>query len=115
MARAMRDSGIEWIGEIPEEWEVGRQKSFINFVKGKNPSNLNLENLGMPYCGASSFDTKNYEYYSTNIELPQCKMGDTLVLWDGARAGIVDTGHCGIISSTVVKIDLFKGYNSKYY
>lgn len=24
MARAMKDSGIAWIGEIPEEWEVGR-------------------------------------------------------------------------------------------
>ena len=24
MARKMKDSGIKWIGEIPEEWEVGR-------------------------------------------------------------------------------------------
>ena len=24
MARAMKDSGIEWIGEIPENWQVGR-------------------------------------------------------------------------------------------
>ena len=24
MARAMKDSGIEWIGEIPEEWQIGR-------------------------------------------------------------------------------------------
>lgn len=24
MARKMKDSGIEWIGEIPEEWEVGQ-------------------------------------------------------------------------------------------
>ena len=22
MTRAMKDSGIEWIGEIPQEWEV---------------------------------------------------------------------------------------------
>jgi type I restriction enzyme S subunit len=26
MARAMKDSGIEWIGEIPEEWEVNKLK-----------------------------------------------------------------------------------------
>lgn len=24
MARAMKDSGVEWIGEIPERWQVGR-------------------------------------------------------------------------------------------
>ena len=26
MARAMKDSGIEWIGEIPEGWETVRLK-----------------------------------------------------------------------------------------
>ena len=29
MARKMKDSGIEWIGEIPEGWEVHRMKSCI--------------------------------------------------------------------------------------
>ena len=29
MARAMRDSGIAWIGEIPEEWETLRMKNCI--------------------------------------------------------------------------------------
>ena len=27
MARKMKDSGIEWIGEIPEGWEVHRIKT----------------------------------------------------------------------------------------
>ena len=22
--RKMKDSGVEWIGEIPEEWEIGK-------------------------------------------------------------------------------------------
>ena len=30
MARKMKDSGIEWIGEIPEGWEVHRMKSCIS-------------------------------------------------------------------------------------
>ena len=29
MAREMKDSGIEWIGEIPKEWEYVRMKSCI--------------------------------------------------------------------------------------
>ena len=27
MAREMKNSGIEWIGEIPREWETSRMKS----------------------------------------------------------------------------------------
>lgn len=30
MARKMKDSGIEWIGEIPEWWEIHRMKSCIS-------------------------------------------------------------------------------------
>ena len=40
MARAMKDSGIEWIGEIPEEWEVARVSSCFSEVKEKNTDNL---------------------------------------------------------------------------
>ena len=36
MARAMKDSGIEWIGEIPEGWEVVRVSSCFSEVKEKN-------------------------------------------------------------------------------
>ena len=33
MARKMKDSGIEWIGEIPEEWEVARIKDIVEQSK----------------------------------------------------------------------------------
>ena len=29
MNRAMKDSGIPWIGEIPEGWEVSRHKNIM--------------------------------------------------------------------------------------
>ena len=34
----MKDSGIEWIGEVPEHWEVKRLKDYIEFSKGINAS-----------------------------------------------------------------------------
>ncbi|CAI6084954.1 hypothetical protein PAECIP112173_04459 [Paenibacillus sp. JJ-100] len=35
----MKDSGVEWIGEIPEHWEVKKVKHFANHVgSGKTPS-----------------------------------------------------------------------------
>lgn len=35
MARKMKDSGIEWIGEMPEEWEIGRIGQLYNERKEK--------------------------------------------------------------------------------
>ena len=33
MARQMKDSGIEWIGEIPEGWSIARTKAFFSHHK----------------------------------------------------------------------------------
>lgn len=39
MARAMKDSGVEWIGEIPEEWEMIRLGAVLESVTDKNKAN----------------------------------------------------------------------------
>ncbi len=41
MARKMKDSGIEWIGEIPEEWETGKVKKYYNIQIGFTPDTKN--------------------------------------------------------------------------
>lgn len=40
MARAMKDSGVEWIGEIPAGWEVVRISSCFSEIKEKNTDSL---------------------------------------------------------------------------
>ena len=48
MVREMKDSGIEWIGEIPEEWEVLRNKSVFSCKKqivGMNSKSTQLLSL----------------------------------------------------------------------
>lgn len=44
--REMRDSGIEWIGTIPSDWEIRKVKAILNIQTGFTP------------------DTKNDDYYS---------------------------------------------------
>lgn len=44
--RKMKDSGIEWIGDIPEGWEVNRLKSHI-YVKDKKEKYLNQKYIGL--------------------------------------------------------------------
>ena len=36
MSRTMKDSGIEWIGDVPEEWEVHPFKAYYKTTKGLN-------------------------------------------------------------------------------
>ena len=38
---AYKDSGVEWIGEVPEHWKVGRVKELGNLVLGKMLDNNN--------------------------------------------------------------------------
>ena len=39
MTRKMKDSGIEWIGEIPEEWEIVQLKRFATVNNGREIEN----------------------------------------------------------------------------
>lgn len=102
----MKDSGVEWIGEIPKNKKIIRNKYMFKYEKGKLPSNTNTEKIGVPYIGASDLDSNTDEYvnYTEDETLPDAKIDDLLVLWDGARAGLAGTKKCGKISSTIVKI-----------
>ena len=48
MARVMKDSGIEWIGEVPTNWEIGRNKNCFSCSKqivGNSSSRTQLLSL----------------------------------------------------------------------
>ena len=51
----MRDSGIEWIGSIPEHWEVHRIKNHFSIISGSG-FDVNLQGVTegeLPICKAS--------------------------------------------------------------
>lgn len=58
MARQMKDSGIEWIGEIPEEWEVARLKQMFDFGKGLPITKDNLVEKGIPVISYGQIHSK---------------------------------------------------------
>ena len=43
-----KDSGVEWLGEIPEHWEVRRLASLGTFSKGGGISRDKLVENGLP-------------------------------------------------------------------
>ena len=101
--RQYKDSGIEWIGKIPEGWQYKRFKYSGMFEKGKLPCSSNIERIGLPIIGASEMLGKDARSYTSDESVPQCKKEDILILWDGANAGITASGLTGVVSSTAVK------------
>lgn len=43
--RKMKDSGIEWIGEIPEDWNINKIKRFLRYVSTKDKGNCEVLSL----------------------------------------------------------------------
>lgn len=103
--REMKDSGIEWIGEIPKERNVIRNKYLLLFEKGKLPKETNTEKRGQPYIGASDLNsTDECGIYTLDEDLPNTEYDDSLILWDGAHAGLCGTHRAGKVSSTVMRV-----------
>lgn len=44
----MKDSGIEWLGEVPKHWSVIKNKFVFNFSKGLTITRANLIDEGIP-------------------------------------------------------------------
>lgn len=68
--RAMKDSGIEWIGEIPESWDVGKLGYFIQVFNGDRSSNYpsgnDLQEEGIPFLTSSNLE-------KDELTLDECK------------------------------------------
>lgn len=63
MKREMKDSGIPWIGMIPEDWEICKVKHHYRFVTGFTPSSKNdkyYDENGIPWVTISELDGNKY-------------------------------------------------------
>lgn len=61
----MKDSGIEWIGEIPERWKVKPLKSICRFGKGLQITKADLVETGLPVVSYGQIHAK----YNTRTHL----------------------------------------------
>lgn len=65
----MKDSGIEWIGEIPEHWEAHPFKAFYKTTKGLNITKDNLVESGIPVISYGQIHSKQNTGTSVSEEL----------------------------------------------
>lgn len=54
----MKDSGVEWIGEIPEHWEVKRFRNVFSLGKGLTITKENLIDSGIPCLNYGEIHSK---------------------------------------------------------
>lgn len=63
----MKDSGVEWLGEVPEHWDVLRAKFIAKvFVPQRNKPELNLDKDGLPWVTMENMESDQVwdsEYY----------------------------------------------------
>lgn len=63
MAREMKDSGVEWIGQIPIEWETRNIKNMFSFGKGLSITKENLKEQGIAVISYGQIHSKLNRFY----------------------------------------------------
>ena len=118
MSRKMKDSGVEWIGEMPEDWNVQRVKNA--FVRKKteahqeNPVVLSLARAGVKVRDLSKNEGQIAEsYYNYNLVDPGDLLLNPMDLYSGANCSVSNVK--GVISQAYINLRAQKGYNSKFY
>ena len=118
MARQMKDSGIEWIGEIPVDWSMKRVKQIFTRKNEKamqeNPTILSLARDGVKVRDISNNEGQIAEsYYNYN----PVEKGDLLLnpmdLYSGANCSISKVQ--GVISPAYINLRANAGINPTFY
>jgi type I restriction-modification system specificity subunit len=116
MARKMKDSGIEWIGEIPEGWEVSQLKYATRWKSEKGCPDAPVLSLYRDF-GVVPKDSRDDNHNVTSLDTSNYKVvdiGDLVInkmkAWQGSMAvsdyrGIVSPAYhvCSITSNKVNK------------
>ena len=98
----LKNSGIDWIGEIPAHWEIRRLKDIANFYTGNSLNESEKEIYGenrnpnsLPYIGTKDVErNKSQINYNSGYSIPNddtsfaiAPKGATLICVEGGSAG----------------------------
>ena len=113
----MKDSGVPWIGEIPEGWDAVRLKHICSKITDGSHFSPETTSDGYPYITAKDVTQRGLDYASTlkiseKAFMERAKSGcmpekgDVLLVKDGATTGrvglMVDSTPCVVLSSVAM-------------
>ena len=96
----MKDSGIEWLVEIPKHWKVKRVKDYYQVIMGQSPSSdaYNRDEVGIPFLqGNAEFGDLTPEHINWTTEVTKIAPRDSVLLSVRAPIGevnIADKDYC---------------------
>ena len=135
MARQMKDSGVEWIGQIPEEWDVARlcdiksEKKFaiVDGPFGSAISTNDYREKGVPLIRISNLKNGEVsdedmvyisEELAESVRRSCIGLSDIVFAKTGAtigKCGINRLIKYGILASSCIKISISHKYNCDYF
>ena len=92
--------------KLPKGWVWTTLGEALDYVKGKKPRNVGPKNehLTIPYINIKAFEHKVFAQFTDGDDSRFCEPNEVLIVWDGARCGLVGRGVSGAIGSTLAKL-----------
>lgn len=90
--------------ELPKAWESVALGELVVLQKGKKPSSLNTEGVGLPYLDIAALERGELRQFTEDDKCPRAASEDLVIVCDGSRSGLVLDGVDGVLGSTVSKI-----------
>ena len=117
----MKDSGVEWLGEVPSYWEVLPSRAIFTEVKERDRPGEPMLSVTIKQgvirqqdllADSSKKDSSNLDKSAYKLVQPGDIAYNKMRAWQGA-VGVSD--YQGIVSPAYVVVRPRKGVNSRYY
>jgi type I restriction enzyme, S subunit len=92
---------------IPKHWQVKKLGEVCTYSKGKKPHILTKEKTDkcvIPYINIKAFEKAIIDEFTDGNKCNLCEDNDLLMVWDGARCGLIGKAKKGAVGSTLMKI-----------
>jgi len=96
---------------------VKKLREVCIYSKGKKPPTLNTEKnkeCSIPYINIKAFEKGIIDEYTNGEKCNLCNDDDLLMVWDGARCGLIGKAKKGAVGSTSMKILPKENIHKKY-
>lgn len=116
MSRKMKDSGVDWIGKIPQKWKLVRVKHLFSLGRGRVIAKTELDENGLYPVYSSQTKNQGILGYINTYDFDKRQLTWTT---DGANAGTVflrdGKYNCTNVCGTLLpKLDNFSLRYMKY-